>query len=133
MVCLHCGAKTHVTNSRLQRRNQHIWRRRECLKCGAIFTTEESAVYGAAWTVQEHDGTYKPFSRDKLFMSLYKSCQHRETALADASDLADTIIRKLSGSVENGRLSARTIVQVAQVTLNRFDKAASVHYQAFHD
>jgi hypothetical protein len=32
----------------------------------------------------------------------------------------------------NGAVSSRDIAQVAQVALNRFDKAASVHYQSFH-
>jgi hypothetical protein len=29
-------------------------------------------------------------------------------------------------------VSTHNIAQVAQVALNRFDKAASTHYQAFH-
>jgi transcriptional repressor NrdR len=132
MVCLHCGAKTHVSNSRLQRRSQRVWRRRQCLRCKAIFTTEESALYEAAWTVQGHDSAFKPFSRDKLFLSLYKSCQHRSSALQDAADLVDTIIKKLAGGVEDGRLWSGTISQTALVALSRFDKAASVHYRAFH-
>jgi transcriptional regulator NrdR family protein len=132
MVCLHCGAKTHVSNSRLQKRSQRVWRRRHCINCGSTFTTEETALYGAAWRVQGQDDRLKPFSRDKLFLSLYKSCQHRPNALEDASDLADTVIRKLTEMVEDSRLWAGTISQVSLVALSRFDKAASVHYQAFH-
>lgn len=116
----------------MQQRSHRVWRRRECMECGATFTTEESALYEAAWAVQGSDGALKPFSRDKLFISLYKSCQHRSSALEDASDLADTIIKKLASGVEDGRLWAGTISQVVLVALSRFDKAASVHYQAFH-
>jgi transcriptional repressor NrdR len=132
MVCLYCGAKTHVFNSRLQKRSQRVWRRRHCSSCGSTFTTEETALYSAAWRVQGQNGLLGPFSRDKLFLSLYKSCQHRPNPLDDASALADTIIKKLSQTVENGLLWAGTISQVSQVALSRFDKAASVHYQAFH-
>ena len=132
MVCVHCGAKTHVSNSRLQQRSNRVWRRRQCLNCGAIFTTVEAAQYDAAWTVQTGKGGLKPFSRDKLLLSLYKSCSHRPDALEDAADLADTIIKRLSGLAENGRLASSSISQVAQVALSRFDKAASVYYQAHH-
>jgi transcriptional repressor NrdR len=132
MVCVHCGAKTHVFNSRLQRRNNHVWRRRQCVKCGAVFTTQEVAQYGGSWTVQDASGAFRPFSRDKLLLSLYKSCQHRSKALEDAAELTDTVIRRLSALAENGRLWSGTISQVVSVTLTRFDKAAGVHYQAFH-
>ena len=72
------------------------------------------------------------FSRDKLFLSLYKSCEHRKTALGDAKGLTDTIIGKLPAHIIGGAVSSRDIARVAQVALNRFDAAASVHYAAFH-
>src|SRR6185437_9888562 len=106
MVCLNCGAKTHVINSRLQKRSNKTWRRRQCLVCQAVFTTEETANYGAAWLVQASDGSLMPFWRDKLMLSLYQACEHRQTALKDASELADTIIKKLASQIENGRLWA---------------------------
>jgi transcriptional regulator NrdR family protein len=74
----------------------------------------------------------QPFSALKLFLSLYKSCEHRKTALSDAQALTDTIIRKLPVLMKDGAVSSQDIAQVAQVALNRFDKVASIHYQAFH-
>ena len=132
MVCIHCGEKTHVINSRAQKRHNQIWRRRQCFACGAVFTTSEAAKYEAAWTVHRPGGHLEPFSRDKLLLSLYASCKHRKTALNDASALVDTVIKKLSDQVRAGRVDAQAIAQTAQVALNRFDKAASVHYQAYH-
>ncbi|HSX45506.1 MAG TPA: hypothetical protein VLG27_00700 [Candidatus Saccharimonadia bacterium] len=102
------------------------------MNCEAVFTTEENAQLSAAWAVQASDGALAPFSRDKLMLSLYKSCEHRETALGDAAALADTIIKKLAELAENGRVWSGTIAQVTQVALNRFDKAASMHYQVRH-
>lgn len=132
MVCVQCGAKTHVSNSRLQRRNNQVWRRRHCLACGAVYTTEEAVQYGDVWAVQSQNGSLQPFSREKLWLSLYKSCEHRQTALEDATALCDTVLRKLMPLGENGRLGINTIVQVSQIALNRFDKSASVYYQARH-
>lgn len=97
-----------------------------------MFSTEESAQYGGSWTVRDASGSVEPFSRDKLFLSLYQSCQHRPAALSDAGGLADTVIRRLAPRVKAGTLASQVIAQTAQVALNRFDRAASTHYQAFH-
>jgi transcriptional repressor NrdR len=132
MVCVHCGSETQVINSRAQKRSNQVWRRRRCMKCRAVFTTAEAARYEAAWAVRGKSGNISPFSRDKLFLSLYKSCGHRKTALDDAAGLTDTIIKKLAEHVTDGVVRARDIAQVAQVALNRFDKTASTHYTAFH-
>lgn len=132
MVCIHCGEKTHVINSRSQKRLNQVWRRRECFACQAVFTTAEVADYQAAWTVRRSTGSIEPFNRDKLLLSLYESCKHRKTALADAGALTDTIMRKLLPLVDSSSLRNTTIAQVALVSLSRFDKAAGVHYAAFH-
>ncbi len=132
MVCVHCGGKTSVSNSRLQKRLNQVWRRRQCRACRAIFSTEETVEYGAVWRVKEGSGALEPFSRDKLFLSLYRSCQHRSSALSDAGGLADTVIAKVATQAKDGVVGAQAIKQIVQVALNRFDKAASTHYQAFH-
>lgn len=131
MVCIYCGGETGVSNSRPQQKNNHIWRRRRCKSCGATFSTQEAAQYELAWQVRSGKAL-EPFSERKLFMSLYKSCEHRKTALGDAQGLTDTVIRKLQDIGVNGALDARDIARIIQVALNRFDKAASIHYQAFH-
>lgn len=102
------------------------------MQCQAVFTTLEVAQYELLWLVRSPAGKLQPFSRDKLFMSLYQSCQHRPTVLTDAAGLAETVIAKLRLQAEAGILDSRSISQTAQVALNRFDKAASVHYAAFH-
>jgi transcriptional regulator NrdR family protein len=102
------------------------------LDCGSTFTTEESTQYSSAWTVKDKKGALQAFSRDKMFLSLYNSLQHRQTAREDASGLADTIINKLALDVTDGAMTSTQISATALVALNRFDKAASTHYQAFH-
>jgi len=132
MVCVQCGQKTQIINSRSQLRVNQVWRRRKCLKCGSIFSTHEGADYAAIWAVKNAKGQLSPFLRDKLFLSLLRSCQHRASAVADAGALADTIIKKLLTQAKNGSIDSLQIVQTAQVALNRFDTVASVHYAAFH-
>lgn len=118
-------------NSRSQKRGNQVWRRRRCASCRALFSTEEAANLELAWQVRSA-GRLRPFSRDKLFLSLYGSCEHRGTALSDARGLTDTVIGRLAARVKDGVVQASDITGVAQVALNRFDKAASVHYSARH-
>ncbi len=132
MVCVYCGSLTQVTNSRSQKRNNGVWRRRRCLHCQSIFTSLETVDYAQVWNVQSIKGTYTPFSQDKLFLSIWQSCRHRATAKEDARQLTDTVMEKLRLKQQRGILAVYTVIDVVQVVLNRFDKAASVYYAALH-
>lgn len=101
------------------------------MKCRAVFSTQETVQYRLAWQVR-HGKRLEPFSRLRLLISLQTSCGHRKTALSDAEALTETVIRKLTAYVSDGSIDKNDITQVAQVALNRFDKAASVHYAAHH-
>lgn len=132
MVCIHCGGNTHVFNSRPQKRTNTVWRRRQCLNCGSVISTCESADLAAAVRVLDSKGALTPFLRDKLLLSLYKSLGHRSTALTDAGALTATIITKVTPLAQDGALSSQATRQAATVALNRFDKVAAAHYLAFH-
>lgn len=140
MVCVYCGGATRVINSRPQQKSNQVWRRRRCEVCTAIFSTEEAAQYDRAWRVQRSAApksdtaraALEPFSALKLFLSLYRSCEHRKTALSDAKALTETVIGKLPAVMKDGTVTSTDITRTALVALNRFDKAASSHYQAFH-
>lgn len=132
MVCIYCASDTEVTNSRPQKRSNSVWRRRQCKACGSIFSTEEHVDYEKSIVVQSTDRALSPFLRDKLFASIYRSCQHRPSALEDTIGLTHTVITKLWKLSENGRLSAKTIAQTTYQTLKNFDQPAAISYQAFH-
>lgn len=132
MVCIQCSGETRVFNSRLKKRLNKVWRRRECRECGLVFTSLEEVDYTTSLAVRNADGGLQPFSRDKLLLSLYKSLQHRRTALTDASALADTVIARLLSQTQHSAINDQSIIATAYLVLARFDPAASVHYQAFH-
>ena len=132
MVCIYCGSKTQVINSRHQRRANQTWRRRECTNCQAIFTTEEQAKLSEHWLVEHKNGKFQPFNRDILFLSLYESVKHRKKAVKEASELTNTVTNKLSNAITDGKVSTESISQICLVVLNRFDKAAATSYEAFH-
>lgn len=96
-----------------------------------MFSSSESANYDSAWIVWRGKRA-APFLRDKLLLSLYKSCEHRRSAISDAGSLVQTVINKLQLQIVDGSISAAEIGRVAQVALNRFDRAASSHYAAHH-
>lgn len=131
MVCIYCHSETQVTNSRAQKRLNHIWRRRHCKGCGATFTTLETPdlLKSVSVTTGRH---LEPFSRDKLFLSLYDSLKHRKYPVSDATGLTDTVISHLLALVIHGVLDPEDIIKATIPVLTRFDKAAATHYQAFH-
>ena len=132
MVCLQCSSETQIINSRPQKRINAVWRRRRCTVCTSTFTTHETADLGAAWRVKTQNGVLTPFSRDKLFLSLYASLQHRPDAIEDASALTETVMTKLANAIHDGLVKSSDITQYVLAVLNRFDSVASVHFQAFH-
>ncbi len=132
MVCIYCGNKTQVTNSRPQKRLNRTWRRRECLSCGAVFSTSESADYESSIVVRADHARPQPFSRDKLFASILQAVGHRKTAVADAGALTDTIIAQLLRSTAQAAISPSAIILATFTVLERFDGVAAVQYQAYH-
>ena len=132
MVCVYCSSKTSVVNSRGQQRSKTIWRRRQCLKCSAVFTTIETADLGSSWTVRYPSGVIMTFQPDKLLLSIYESLRHRPSAISDARQLSTTITSRLYSITKNGIIDSQELKDVILVSLSRFDKVAGVQYRAFH-
>lgn len=132
MVCIYCGSKTQVTNSRPQKRLNRTWRRRECVRCHAVFTTEEAVNLTGSVVVRRSVGAVEPFSRDKLFASILRSLGHRKRAVDEASALCATVIAKLLQGDAQASLSPTDIIKATADTLQRFDEAAAVQYRAYH-
>lgn len=131
MLCIYCGHDTQVVNSRSQKKLNHIWRRRKCAHCKAVFTTTETPDLLKSLVVSNSSGL-SPFSRDILFLSIYDSLKHRKTALQDAVGLTDTVIAKLYPDIDNGCITGDKVTSVTLQTLGRFDKPATTHYAAYH-
>lgn len=134
MVCIYCGNKTDVINSRPQKRHNKVWRRRRCTACGAVFSSAEAATLSESLMVASKASktALHPFLRDKLFLSVYNSCQHRPTAVADATALSDTILGQLPAISQNGLVDRTALKERTLQVLERFDSVAAVHYAAFH-
>ncbi len=132
MVCIYCGSKTQVTNSRASGVSKQVWRRRHCSSCGATFTTFELPDLYNSLVIERESGKLAPFSKNNLFVSLYDSCRHRVNPIDDAAALTDTIITKLLKSSANGTIKRSELVNIASKALKNFDNAAAVYYRAYH-
>jgi transcriptional regulator NrdR family protein len=121
-------------NSRPQKRHNKVWRRRRCTVCTAVFTTTEGAALAESLVIADKGpkAAYQPFLRDKLFLSVYNSCQHRVSAIADATALTDTILSMLPAISQNSLVDRRALRDNTLRVLEHFDNAAAVHYAAFH-
>lgn len=131
MVCIYCGNSTKVTNSRLQKRSNAVWRRRKCLICYNVFSTIEAPELAGALRFESLSGKLSPFETSKLFVSIYESLKHRKQPALDAEALVQTIVQKLLLS-DGATISRNQVIEAAIAVLNNFDKAASTAYQAFH-
>ncbi|MEO8785052.1 MAG: hypothetical protein ABI221_01890 [Candidatus Saccharimonadales bacterium] len=132
MVCIFCSGNTKVTNSRWQKRRNHVWRRRQCLVCGQLFTTTEGPVLDKSVTLQSAGRPAEPFIPEILLISIYQSLRHRPTAPADAAALLQTVLSRLLPQISGGCLQRQQVVAATNHILKRFDRAAATSYLAFH-
>lgn len=131
MVCLYCDTKLVVINSRPQKRTNSVWRRRSCPGCNIAFTSLEEIDPASTLVIKDSSGRLQPFSRDKLFLSVYKSCRHRMDPVEDARALTATIVARL-GDRKSPELTRRQVIKTVAKVLGRFDSLAAMQYEAYH-
>lgn len=132
MVCIYCGSKTTVMNSRAQKRLLQTWRRRQCMVCGALFTTHETADLSSSLLVKHPDGHVEPFSRDKLFVSILRAVGHRQAPVEDARAITSTSIGIILHTKPQAAIATAQIAQYTHQALRRFDIVAGIQYLAYH-
>jgi transcriptional repressor NrdR len=131
MVCIYCGNETRVTNSRLQKRSNKVWRRRKCEVCRAIFTTHETIDLTQALLVGS-GGSPSPFLPDLLFTDVLLALQDRNDAYIAAREIVSTVLQKLMKSSEKPIFKPSTISKATADVIKRFDKRAYLRYIAEH-
>ena len=132
MVCLYCGGKTRVFNSRKQHKGNSVWRRRRCQRCLAVFTTQESPDLASTLMVSQ-SGVYTPFLADFLYTDILLALQDRKNCYIEAREITKTVIRHLLKLSTSPLFEPRQIsVETAKV-LKRFNKRAYLRYAAEHE
>jgi transcriptional regulator NrdR family protein len=131
MVCIYCGNETRVTNSRLQKRNNQVWRRRQCQTCQAVFTTHEIVDLTQALLV-DYGASTRPFLADLLFTDILAALKDHSSRYTAAREITSTVIQKLLKKPQNASFSPSDISKATAEILKRFDKRAYLRYVADH-
>jgi transcriptional repressor NrdR len=112
-----------------------IKRRRECIKCGARFTTYE-IIENPMLMVEKRSGSYEPFSRNKLIQGIFSAIKKRPVSIDDVEKIADYIenhyanqLKSIAPSKEIGALVMEQLRLIDPIAYIRF---ASV-YEDFTD
>jgi transcriptional regulator NrdR family protein len=131
MVCIYCGSRTNIINSRLIKKSGQKWRRHRCDQCKAIFTTTEDYQLESCLLVSHPADNKIPeaFSRYKLFLSIYSAVKHLERPANTAGDLTNTIINAVCGQKPlKPIISSDDISNAVIRVLKRYDAASAIRY-----
>jgi transcriptional repressor NrdR len=132
MICIACGGKTEVINSRPAENALTVWRRRRCSSCHKMFSTREKPDLSRSVRVKKDGNQEEPFSEDKLFLSVHECLSHQKDALEASRALSDTIMQQVLLGDTTTVIESQKIADITYRVLERFDKAGAVYYRAHH-
>jgi transcriptional repressor NrdR len=119
-----------VIDSRSSRDGLLIRRRRECLKCGARFTTYEE-IFREKLRVKKRNSQYEEFDRRKMLAGLEKACEKRPVSTEDIELLAERVITELEN--EFGReVPSKQIGERIMQHLRKLDEVAYVRFASVY-
>jgi transcriptional repressor NrdR len=129
MKCPYCRAEsTDVFNSRPTKSGNQIWRRRRCLSCHESFTTYEAADLGFL-SIEKRSGKPQPYSRAKLFSSIYAAFAVAPQKQAEVDAVTDTIESKLL-DMQQVIITSTEVASTTLQTLKHYNTSAFVRYLA---
>ena len=131
MVCPYCQSNTAVINSRHQKRSNSTWRRRKCLGCNLLFTTQEMADLSSIFLVNTPK-KLEAFSQTKLFLEILKALGDKTAEISHAEDLTATISAKIVKKASKGLITSQDVSYEAALALKRFSKQAYLRFVAEH-
>ena len=131
MRCPYCHTDNdRVIDSRPNKENTAIRRRRMCNNCEKRFTTYE---YIEEFPVQiiKKDGRREDFKREKLLKGLMVACRKRSIPLEKLEKIADAIHEQMISS-EQREVSSTEIGEMIMAHLKNLDKVAYVRFASVY-
>ncbi|MCD6598958.1 MAG: transcriptional repressor NrdR [Dehalococcoidia bacterium] len=129
MKCPHCGQlESKVVDSRSV--DEGVRRRRECLSCGARFTTYERVLSHNILVVKK-DGRREEFSRDKLSSGIRKACEKRPLPTGAIDKLMDTIETALY-RLGKAEIPSSVIGDIVMPELEKLDYIAYIRFASVY-
>jgi transcriptional repressor NrdR len=131
MKCPFCGKlNTRVVDSRPDKLDFQVRRRRECRKCSKRFTTHEKFVQVPIIIIKK-DGRREDFNREKVLNGIKKACEKRAISINLIEETVDTIERDLRDSSER-EIPANLVGEKIIKALKEIDDVAYVRFASVY-
>ena len=131
MRCPFCSClEDKVVDSRPTDEGLTIRRRRECVKCGARFTTYEK-IETVPLMVVKKDGTRQAFDRNKILNGIVKACEKRPVSVQNIEKLVDSIELQLYNSMKK-EINSDEIGEIIMSVLKDIDEVAYVRFASVY-
>ena len=101
-------------------------RRRECGKCGRLFTTFE-IIERPMLMVIKKDGTFEPFDRNKLMRGIFNAIKKRPVNIERVNKIAEDVENHFA----NAMISQTTSEEIGNMTLELLKDVDDVAYIRF--
>lgn len=131
MKCPFCGyTDSKVIDSRMSKEMDSIRRRRECIKCGKRFVTEERVEEGLPLVIKK-DGRREVFDRTKILNGLKKACEKRPISITAIEKIVSRIEYNLLERAEK-EVKSSEIGEMVMEELKRLDGVAYVRFASVY-
>ena len=131
MKCPSCGyLESKVIDSRPTDEGRSIRRRRECLECGARFTTFETLESYPILVIKKN-GTREAFDRTKIMNGLIKACQKRPVTMEQLEKVVSDIENERQNSL-NHEIQSQKIGEMIMDKLKKIDEVAYVRFASVY-
>lgn len=125
MKCPECGfEESKVIDSRPT--ENKVRRRRECIQCGARFTTYE-IIEEIPLMVIKKDHTIEPFDREKLVERLCRATIKRPVSL----ETIENMVEEIAGELKNSLQREVTSDKIGELVLHKLKEIDDVAYIRF--
>ena len=131
MKCPYCGhLENKVVDSRLNKENTIIRRRRSCEACEQRFTTYERLEVMMPMLIKK-DGRREAYDRYKVVAGLKKACEKRPVSMADIDEFVDSLERELQDMGER-EVPTQWIGEKMMEGLAKLDEVAYVRFASVY-
>ncbi|MEN8211185.1 MAG: transcriptional regulator NrdR [Thermodesulfobacteriota bacterium] len=131
MKCPFCGKlNTRVIDSRPDKIEFQVRRRRECRRCSERFTTHEKFVQVPIIIIKK-DGRREDFNREKVLNGIKKACEKRAISINLIEETVDAIERDLRETNER-EIPAKLVGEKIIKALKKIDDVAYVRFASVY-
>ena len=133
MRCPYCGNDDDkVIDTRTLAEGDSIRRRRECVNCGARFTSYEK-IEDKPLMVIKQDGRREPFDRQKVVRGIERALEKRPVSQMDSENLVNEIENQSAKKGKTTReISSSDIGELVLKNLYLIDKVAYIRFASVY-